>query len=172
MISHGKKQLIEILEIADINILISIKELTSEDVTKKIKLDINSIEKIFNHCLRQMDKYLAKSTQERKSIADLTFGDSVEIYLEVSESFLELVRNIPEDDYSKPIDKGEKLVTIIQRISLHFMGHLGQIYLIRRFLGKEISSIYSFVLALSEGSRRKLRKEWESWWNSEKHRFL
>ena len=78
---------------------------------------------------------------------------------------------IPEEDYNKPIDKGEKLGTIIQRIALHYMGHLGQIYLIRRSIGREISGAYSFVLALSESSRKKLKKEWLTWWNENKKSY-
>ncbi len=171
MSSHGKKQLIEILEVADINFLMSIKNLDKEDVTEQIQLGTNTIEQIFRHCVRQMDKYLAKDTKAKLVGPEESFGRCVELYLEISDGFFNLVKRTPEEDYIKPIDKGEKLGTIIQRISLHFMGHLGQIYLIRRALGKELPSSYSFVLALSESSRRKLKKEWTIWWEENKSNF-
>lgn len=172
MVSQGKKQLIEILEIADINFLMSIKHLDEEDVRKVIQPGTNSIQQIFGHCVKQMDKYLAKDTKQRLFDADDTFGNYVEVYLKISNGFFDLVRRTPEEDYIKPIDKGEKLGTIIQRISLHFMGHLGQIYLIRRALRKDLPGSYSFVLALSESSRRKLRIEWLKWWEENKINYI
>ncbi|MCG3226212.1 MAG: hypothetical protein H7645_04775 [Candidatus Heimdallarchaeota archaeon] len=171
MTSYGKKQLIEILEIADVNLLMSIKDLDPEDVEKQIQFDINSIKRIFGHCVNQMDKYLSKATKKRMIKSEESFGKYVELYLQISEEFLELIKKTPEEDYNKPIDKGEKLGTIIQRIALHYMGHLGQIYLIRRSIGREISGAYSFVLALSESSRKKLKKEWLTWWNENKKSY-
>ncbi|MHA1953594.1 MAG: DinB family protein [Candidatus Heimdallarchaeaceae archaeon] len=168
MISHGKKQLIEILEIADINLLMSIKDLTQEEAEKQIQPEINSIQRIFGHCARQMDKYLSKATNKKMIESEESFEKYVELYLQISKEFFEFIKNTPEKDYDKPINKGEKLSTIIQRIALHYMGHLGQIYLIRRSIGKEISGSYSFVLALSESSRKKLKKEWLIWWKANK----
>ncbi len=118
-----------------------------------------------------MDKYLSKATKKRMIKSEESFGKYVELYLQISEEFLELIKKTPEEDYNKPIDKGEKLGTIIQRIALHYMGHLGQIYLIRRSIGREISGAYSFVLALSESSRKKLKKEWLTWWNENKKSY-
>ena len=52
------------------------------------------------------------------------------------------------------------------------MGHLGQITLIRRTLGRDIAGAYSFVQALSESSRRKLKKEWMEWWRENKRTYF
>ena len=52
------------------------------------------------------------------------------------------------------------------------MGHLGQIYTIRRALGKDPAGAYSFVLALSSSSRKKLKKEWMDWWEDNKIAFI
>jgi hypothetical protein len=159
-----KKYLIEILEIAEINLLMSIKDLKPDDVIKKIHPNTNSIEWIFGHCVRQMDKYLAKAIKQKKITSEENFGKYVELYLQISEEFFELIKETQEEEYNRPIDKGEKLETIIERIALHYMGHLGQITQIRRTLGREIAGAYSFVQALSESSRRKLKKEWLDWW--------
>ena len=141
----------------------------------KIHPDANSIQKIFGHCSRQMDMYLAKYTgekifpQPKKSIEELIKGgytlvQFIEAYLLISEAFFSNIKKTPEADYTKPIDKGEKLVNILQRISLHFAGHMGQICYIRKILANEVEGSYTFIKAMSMPTRKKLRKEWFEWW--------
>ncbi|MCK4568355.1 MAG: hypothetical protein KAU48_13700, partial [Candidatus Thorarchaeota archaeon] len=62
----------------------------------------------------------------------------------------------------------ETLETSIQRISLHFLGHVGQIVLIRRSLGNPGSS---FVGGLHPRVRKQMHEEWTSWWSESKSRF-
>ncbi|MHA2253590.1 MAG: hypothetical protein ACXAD7_24740 [Candidatus Kariarchaeaceae archaeon] len=172
-----KSELISILEIADINLLMSIKSLQIEKWTKQIGSDINSILRIFIHCAKQMDKYLSKYTNKfhiKDSDIRKNFEESssprffVEKYLLIYLDFIDNVKKTPEEDFNKPIGRGEKLVTIIQRLSLHFSGHMGQIYLIRRFLGEDMEEPYSFIRAMSAPSRKKLKKEWMEWWDDQK----
>ncbi|MHA2170968.1 MAG: hypothetical protein ACXAB7_13820 [Candidatus Kariarchaeaceae archaeon] len=75
-----KRQLISLLEIAEINLLMSIKNLTQEREMKKVHTGANSILKIFVHCARQIDFYIAKYTGEtilphpKKPIEELIAG--------------------------------------------------------------------------------------------------
>lgn len=172
-----KNQLISLLEIADVNFLMSVKNISPENTTIKINDEINTITQIFGHCVRQMDNYLARFSGELKIIPEgkkvfelindgYSFRWFVDIYLEIYDDFMGYIKKISENDLYKPITKGEKLVNILQRISLHYMGHLGQISVIRKYLGNEISGPYSFVKAMSKPTRKKLKKEWLEWWSS------
>lgn len=174
---NQKNQLISLLEIADINFLMSVKNVSPNHVSLQINDNINSIAQIFGHCARQMDNYLSrfsgslKIVPEKKKIhelletGDCSFGKFVEVYLEIYDEFISYIKNVPYDKFNDPITKGEKLISIIQRISLHYMGHLGQITVIRKYLGNEVDGPYSFVKAMSKPTRRKLRKEWLEWWS-------
>ncbi|MHA2029801.1 MAG: DUF1572 family protein [Candidatus Kariarchaeaceae archaeon] len=171
-----KNQLISLLEIADVNFLMSVKNVSPETVLTNINDETNSIAQIFGHCVRQMDNYLSRFSGELKikpenmKIHELlddgySFGKFVDVYLEIFSEFVGYIKKVPENELYNPITKGEKLINIIQRISLHYMGHLGQISIIRKFLGNEIDGPYSFVKAMSKPTRRKLKNEWLEWWS-------
>jgi hypothetical protein len=61
----------------------------------------------------------------------------------------------------------ETLCELIQRISLHFLGHTGQIYLIKRELGKG----GYFVTGVKKKHRDASRIKWLNWWNANKDKY-
>jgi hypothetical protein len=62
----------------------------------------------------------------------------------------------------------ETLLQSIQRIALHFMGHVGQIVLIRRALGNPGPT---FVGGVSLIGRDKIKQKWNTWWSDSKQDF-
>lgn len=170
-----KSELLNIFDIADINLLMSIKGLTVEQVSTQVFPNTNSILFIFLHCARQLDRYLSKFGVDLvipgKSVNEVldkgfTFGQVVEAYLKISGDFRERVKQLDDEKLADPIDKGEKLYKIIQRVSLHYCGHMGQISFIRRIMDDTIEGGYTFIKAMSDPTRKQLRKEWNEWWQN------
>lgn len=168
-----KSELLSIFDIAEINLLMSIKGLSDEEARKKVLKEVNSILVIFLHCAKQLEKYLSKFTQEiiypKGNASKLvengyTLGQAIEGYLQISAEFVRRVHALEEEKLLEPIDKGEKLFKIIERVSLHFCGHMGQISLLRKLLDNSIEGGYTFIKAMSKLTRDKLRKEWKQWW--------
>ncbi|MFW9975477.1 MAG: hypothetical protein ACFFDQ_09450, partial [Candidatus Thorarchaeota archaeon] len=62
----------------------------------------------------------------------------------------------------------ENLLQSIQRIAFHYMGHVGQIVLIRRALGNPGPT---FVGGISSIGREKIREKWNAWWKENKETF-
>lgn len=176
-----KTELLNIFEIAEINLLMNIKGLTKSESVKNVFPGTNSILKIFVHCTRQLDNYLSKFTKTNilpKGDSDTiinngyTLGKAIEAHLQISAQFIEKVKLLKDDKLTDPIDKGEKLYKILERLSLHFCGHLGQISFIRSILNNKIEGSYSFIKAMSEPTRRKLTKEWNNWWEKNRTNII
>jgi len=184
----SKQILIETFEIAEINFLQSFKGIKSDQISLQFKSDINHIAWIIGHCISHMDSYLSLFNKERK-LSDIqrkyhaygvskdeitqypfSFKDLIDTYLIISEDFLRAINDLPEEDYTQFItpDNGENLFQMLQRITLHYMGHMGQIVLLRRMSGDHI---WSFVGGINEKDRTRLRNEWKEWWLENRSNF-
>lgn len=82
------------------------------------------------------------------------------LYKLPEEKFTDLPENNDESNT-------ETVSESIQRISLHFLGHTGQIYLIKRELGKG----GYFVAGVKKKSRDASRIKWLNWWNVHKENY-
>lgn len=180
-----KDELISILEIAEINFLMSFKEVKPELITKKITDDTNHIAWIIGHCVSHFDSYLSIYTNERllsKEERDFyaygvekdkikeyqfSFVKLIDSHLEITEKFFQKFKGLENKKFEeKPhLEAREKLSDMIKRITLHVMGHTGQIVILRRMFD---DSFWSFIGGVEEENREKLRKEWLQWWKETK----
>lgn len=187
-ILDSKEVLISTLEIAEINFLQSIKEVKPDIVSKQFRDNVNHIAWIIGHCVSHMDLYLSVFTNERKLSNEqreyhayaapkkkikkfpFSFPKLIDDYLAISDDFFKKLHTLSEEDFYKirfPNEE-ERLIEMMQRITLHFMGHTGQIVLLRRILG---DTPWSFVGGVSKKLRNKLRKEWIDWWEENKKNY-
>jgi hypothetical protein len=165
---------IDLLDIAHINFLSNLQGLKPGDVNTNAHPEINTIKTIVRHCSRQMDRTVetyigSRITKDKK---EYSFEEIVDLYLQISDTFFEMLMEFPLEAFNdNPGGTGEILNKRIQRIALHYLGHTGQIVLIRKMLGRGISGAYGFVKALSVPTRKKLKKEWLAWWMENKKNF-
>ncbi|MHA1955201.1 MAG: DinB family protein [Candidatus Heimdallarchaeaceae archaeon] len=183
-----KEVLIEIFEITEINFLQSFKGIKSEIVSQQFRDDVNHIAWIIGHCISHMDLYLSVFSKERKLTDNqrkyhaygvskneieqfpFSFRELIDIYLSISEEFFGKLKTLTDEDFIRIInpDNNENLKHMMHRITLHFMGHTGQIVLLRRIFD---DPFWSFVGGVSENARSKLRKEWIKWWEENKTEY-
>lgn len=64
-------------------------------------------------------------------------------------------------------NNAETVAELVQRISLHFLGHTGQIYQIKRELGKG----GTFVMGVEKKNRHDSRAKWLKLWNTSKTQY-
>ena len=190
-----KELSIESLEIAECNLLLSLKGVRPEDVNQQLFPEINPIAWIFGHCADQMDSFFGLWCQGKRILTDpqhtlfqfgavkdkitanlpLPFGEIVHNYHRISDSSFSYLKGLtPEEFWQVPGDPSlhsnqESLLQLIQRASLHFMGHMGQILLIRRALG---NPGLSFVSGIAKDRREKIMNTWKCWWEENKAKFL
>ncbi|MBY9002076.1 MAG: DinB family protein [Candidatus Heimdallarchaeota archaeon] len=180
-----KEQLISVLEIAEINFLMSLKELKPEFVNHKAVENVNTIAWIVGHCVLNFDRFLSLYTNEqlltkdesefyiygsaKESVKDysLLFVKLIDIHLELTDKLFKIFEKLDATKFDElPHEQAKgKLCDIIKSMSLHVMGHTGQIVLLRRMLD---NPFWSFVQGVSKENRQKLRKEWLSWWGKNK----
>ena len=100
----------------------------------------------------------------------ITFADLVNGYLAVSKAFFEFLRELQDEELyvDFPGEPGEDLLQTVFRVSLHFMGHAGQIVLIRQALGNPGPS---FVSGITKRARERYMKEWHNWWKNNRTHF-
>jgi hypothetical protein len=98
------------------------------------------------------------------------FNELVDEYLEVSKIGFSYLQSLDEDAYSEILfpEINETLEESLQRIALHYLGHTGQIVLIRRALGNPGPT---FVGGLQEPAYNRMLDEWNSWWSESKENF-
>ncbi|MBY8998073.1 MAG: DinB family protein [Candidatus Thorarchaeota archaeon] len=182
---------INILATAEINLLNSFIEIRPEDIQKQALPEFNTITWIIGHCFSHFHMVLCRTCQESEIISEetvhyfrygttkeeisttdapMTFAHLVEEYLKISASGFSYLQSLEDSHFEKVIfpEYNETLLQSIQRIALHFMGHTGQIVLLRRALGKPGPS---FVGGVQESGRKKIRQEWEAWWYAKKANF-
>ncbi|MFQ5820835.1 MAG: DinB family protein [Candidatus Heimdallarchaeota archaeon] len=186
---------IDSLEIAECNLLLSIKGIQPEDVNKQLFPEINAISWIIGHCADQLDSFFGLWCQGKRILTEqqhdlfrygasketvkealpLSFGEIINNYLRISDACFSFLKGLSEDEFRNvPRDhpshlNQESLFQLIQRASLHFMGHMGQILVIRRALG---NPGLSFVSGLDKVQREKILNSWKNWWDENKAKFV
>jgi len=166
----------------------SLKGIKPEIVTKQIKSDVNHIAWIVGHCVSHMDLYLSIFNKERKLSNDqrkyhaygvskeeviefpFSFRELLDPYLNLSSEFMNKLYELSEDDFLNISyeENGEPLYQLIQRITLHYMGHAGQIVLLRRQLD---DPFWSFVGGVNKKQREKLLISWKKWWKENSNSY-
>lgn len=182
---------IETFDIAEWNILRSILRLRPEDLEYRITPNINPIRWIIGHLTWHMDhifnylcqgeskltpdirEYFATGTaviSEREF--PLSYKELIDTFLEISRTSFEFLHGLPEERFNElpeNRDSGntETISELLQRISLHFLGHTGQIYLVKKELGKG----GYFVTGVKKKQRMDSRTKWLKWWKENKEKF-
>ena len=188
---NKKEYAIDTLELAQWNVLRSIMRLKPEDLEYKLTPNHNPIRWILGHLIWQLDlifnrwcQGLSKLSEEQREYFTsgaegfeerpfpFTLRLLIDTFLDISEASFEYLRGLPEEEFNKPPamckkKDDETIYELIQRASLHFLGHTGQIYWIKRGLGKG----GYFVTGVRKKGREESRKKWMKWWNDTKEEF-
>ncbi|MHA1532129.1 MAG: DinB family protein [Candidatus Heimdallarchaeota archaeon] len=186
-----KKYAIESLEIAQWNVLKAIFRLQPEDFEEEIKPNFNPINWILGHLTIQMDYYFNYLCQGKRIVTEaflqyyhpsrvdveeitdfpLSIKELIDTFLEVSESSFNYLNKLPEEKFNELPEHNEnntELVSeLLQRVSLHFLGHTGQIIWIKKHLGKR----GAFVMGIKKKQRDDSRIKWLQWWNENKEKY-
>ena len=186
-----KETAIELLKIAECNLLMSMKDLRPSDVHEQALTQFNPISWIFGHCavhlhwaigvMERGDRYFSKEvvhyyrygTTKEEILGEnppISFSELVDGFLNVSKAGYAYFRRLEEYDIFRafPGEPKETILQTIVRVAFHYMGHTGQILMIRSALGNPGPF---FVSGVSKESREKLMEEWSSWWESHKEQF-
>ncbi|MFW9887914.1 MAG: hypothetical protein ACFFER_07020 [Candidatus Thorarchaeota archaeon] len=186
-----KSTTISLLATSECNLLMSLKDLDAANIYRQARPELNHIGWIFGHCAVHFDWVSSLMTNEARVFSEevchyfrggttkseilddgppISFSDLMNSYLRASESFFKFLFEAEEDKFYDdfPGEAGENLLQTILRVSLHFMGHAGQMVLIRQALA---NSGPTFVSGVTEGSREQIMSEWHDWWTSAKEKF-
>jgi len=182
---------IDAVEIAECNLLQSFINITPDQVYSQILPELNSIGWIFGHCIVHYHWVIDLSYQERRTLSKevakyfrygttkeeilqneppISFRDLVDSYLSISKSSLEFLRNVDENVIYKEFvpEPEESLLQHLHRMAFHFVGHMGQIVMIRRALGNPGPS---FVDGTTKPRRDAIMEEWNEWWTTNRNDF-
>ncbi|MHA1965797.1 MAG: DinB family protein [Candidatus Thorarchaeota archaeon] len=182
---------IDTLEVAETNLLRSFLGVRPEDINKQTHPEFNTVMWILGHCIAHFHIVLCSTCQETELLSEeiahyfrfgttkeeisktetpLTFSRLIDEYLKISASGFSYLNSLEDKDFGKVIfpEYGETLLQSIQRIAFHFMGHVGQIVLIRRALGNPGPT---FVGGISPVGRDKIKQKWNTWWSDNKEDF-
>lgn len=176
---------IEHMATSECNLLNSLKGLHADNVYKQVQPELNHIGWIFGHCAVHLDWVLSFMNDDDRIYSEdvchyyrygttkseilgsgppISFSELMSSYLRVSESFFSILSDLEEtslyDEF--PGASGEDWLETFLRISFHFMGHAGQIVLIRQALGNPGPS---FVSGVKADARKQILAEWHDWWN-------
>jgi len=191
MAQGPKSIVIDTLEIAEANLLHSFLGLHPEDVQKQPLPEINNIMWILGHCFVHFHLVLCSTCQELDMFSEevgyyfrfgttkeeisrngppFSFATLIDEYLKISASGFSYLQSLMDADFDKIIfpEYGENLLQSVQRIALHYMGHVGQIVLIRRVLGNPGPT---FVGGISSIGRSKIKQKWQTWWSEHRESF-
>lgn len=178
-----KDELVSLLEIAEINFLMSLKELKPELVNRKAVENINTISWIVGHCVLNFDRFLSiytnkqLLTQEESEFYGLIkdpvkdcsvpFVRLIDYHLELTNKLFKIFEKLDVKEFDEiPHEQAKgKLADIMKSVSLHVMGHTGQIVLIRKLLA---NPFWSFIQGVEKENRKELRKTWITWWEQNK----
>ncbi len=179
---------IETFEIAEWNVLKAIFRLKPKDFEKQLTKNLNPIRWVIGHltihmdtifnglCLgeRKLDKdfrdyFILGPDRAKQRDFPLPYKELIDKFLEFSKISFDYLNNLPEEEFLEVPEHNtgnntETVAELIQRISLHFLGHTGQIYQIKRVLGKG----GTFVMGVKKKNREESRAKWLTWWNKNK----
>ncbi|UCG00314.1 MAG: hypothetical protein JSW11_11765 [Candidatus Heimdallarchaeota archaeon] len=118
------------------------------------------------------DYFTSGLEREKERTFPLTYKELIDTFLEFSTTSINYLNNLSEEKFMELPEHNEKRNTetlneLIQRISFHFLGHTGQIYLVKRELGKG----GYFVAGLKKKNRDASRIKWLDWWNKNKDTY-
>ncbi len=183
-----KEALLSSLKIAEINFLMAFKDVQPDIVTKQIQKDTNHIAWIIGHCVSHFDLYLSMYTGElilskeenqyyaygiEKSEVrtyPFSFKGLVEKYLQIVDNLFQIIETFPSEKFSElpHAEARESLADMLKRITLHIMGHTGQIVLLRRMFN---DPFWGFVGGVQENQRDEFREKWITWWEENKEKY-
>ncbi|MFQ5979129.1 MAG: hypothetical protein ACE5OZ_13465 [Candidatus Heimdallarchaeota archaeon] len=178
---------VETFEIAEWNVLKAIFRLKASDFEMQITPKLNPVRWIIGHLTMHMDtifNYLCggkrKLSQEfrdyfttgiereTESEFPVSYKELINTFLEFSKTAIDYLYNLPEEKFNELPENNDKRNTetvseLIQRISLHFLGHTGQIYYVKREIGKS----GAFVAGVKKKNREESRAKWITWWDNQ-----
>ena len=194
--NRNEKQIaIDLFEIAESNLFVSLYGLKKKDLLKQISPETNHIFWIFGHCATHLDQVFGKlclgknwfEEEQLKFFAygvnkdlahkepSISFQELVETYLDLTSKVSKYLKELSEEKFREKPEKQEKseriesLIDCLVRVALHYMGHMGQITLIRRTYGNPVPM--GFVAGIATESREKIKENWLKWWNENKNEF-
>ncbi len=173
------------------NLLHSFKGIQPDEVNMRTQPEFNSISWIVGHCavhfhmvlcltcqdtrlfskdVMQYYRYGTTKEEIERTSPPFTFEQLVDDYLEVSKVGFAYLETLDDEDYTEVLfpEINETLQESLQRIALHYLGHVGQIVLIRRALGNPGPT---FVGGIQEPDYNRMKGEWNSWWSESKESF-
>jgi hypothetical protein len=192
-----KEFAIDVLETAYVNLLQTLWGIKPDVVEAQIDPEINPIIWIVGHCAAHMDgqfllqaqgksvmgecgwqkgsPFLTGSTKE--DIAKgcpISFKEIVDGLLEIGDETFAYLQELPEEVFRYlPAEittrSKESVLTNVQRMALHFMGHMGQIRIIRRVLNNKARGY--FVTGIEPTYRKQVKQRFIAWWNANKSEF-
>lgn len=182
---------IEAVEIAECNLLNSFLGIMPDQVYQQVLPEFNSIGWIFGHCAVHYHWVINLSYQAERVYSEdvctyfrygttkeeilevsppISFHNLVDGYLKITESSIKYLRQAGEevihDSFSAA--PNESLLQSLHRMAFHFMGHMGQIVMIRRALNNPGPS---FVDGVTRTQREKILKNWNEWWIQNRYSF-
>jgi len=186
-----KKSAINLLRAAEVNLLNSFKGIRPEEVDKRTQPEFNSVSWIVGHCFVHFHMVLCLTCQDTRLFSKevmhyfrygttkeeiesakppFSFEELVDEYLDVSRLGFSYLESLDDDAYPEVLfsEINETLEESLQRIALHYLGHAGQIVLIRRALGNPGPT---FVGGLQEADYNRMLDAWNSWWSESKKTF-
>ncbi|MHA2077624.1 MAG: DinB family protein [Candidatus Thorarchaeota archaeon] len=181
----------DLLRTAETNLLYSFMNVQPDEVNLRTQKEFNSIAWIVGHCAVHFHMVLCLTCQDTRLFSKdvmhhyrygttkveidraespFTFEELIDEYLGVSDTGFSYLKSLDEDAFGEVHfpEINETLQQSLQRIALHYLGHVGQIVLIRKALGNPGAS---FVGGVQECDRIEMREEWNTWWKAEKQRF-
>jgi len=186
-----KTYAIETFEIAEWNVLKTIFRLKPKDFETQITKNLNPIRWVIGHltihtdtifnglCLgeRKIDQNFREyfkmgPDRAKQRNFPISYRELIDTFLDFSKISFEYLNNLPEEKFTELPEHNtgknvETIAELIQRISLHFLGHTGQIYQIKRVLGKG----GTFVMGVKKKNRYDSRAKWLIWWNESKSQY-
>lgn len=186
-----KKSAINLVKAAEINLLNSFKGIEPDEVNQRTQPEFNSISWILGHCAVHFHMVLCLTCQDTRLFSKdvmhyyrygttkdeiestkppFSFSQLVDEYLGVSEVGFSYLETLDDDAFDEILfpEINETLEESLQRIALHYLGHAGQIVLIRRALGNPGPT---FVGGLQEPDYNRMKNEWSAWWSESKESF-
>ncbi|MHA2211415.1 MAG: DinB family protein [Candidatus Thorarchaeota archaeon] len=182
---------LDTLDIAEWNVLRAIMRLKPADLEYQITSNLNPIQWIIGHLTWQMDHVFNQLCQgkrrlepewdafatgaEKMNPRNLPISQKalIDTFLEVSKASFEYLQSLPEEKFDELPENNmggstETVGELIQRVSLHFLGHTGQIYWIKKELGKG----GYFVTGVKKKQREDSRRKWLKWWNENGENYI
>lgn len=172
-----KNVLIDTFDLVETNFLLSFKGIKPENLLVRAHSNVNSIFMIIVHCCfhmdgivksidgkRMMNTSLVPFLKNEMEVPPLSFKEVMNSYLRMTARFKEILEEIPSNKYLEleTPESREEIYKWLQRITLHFMGHTGQISTLKRIIEDDA---HYFMQGVTNKSRNVIRSEWLNWWN-------